>query len=80
MHDSAPGSHVFTATQVTHLIGGRLDGINVPLPEHCSEFYAHPKPTVQQLEDHYRYCPHASARLNKPCFIHSSLAHDLYAR
>lgn len=71
MHDTEPGP--FTATTVVELIGGPFDGETWNVPAHCLSLES-PNDTS------YRYCPHASARLGKPCFIHHTLQHDLYAR
>ena len=77
LHSEAPGPHL--VLQTVHLLGGPLDGSRMPTPVDCIEFYSDPGSTGARRH-HYRYCPHASARLDKPCFIHATIAHDLYAR
>lgn len=67
-----------TATQTTHIIGGPLDGTPFDIPAGCIEFYADPGPEgIRRL--HYRYCPFASARFGKDCFIYASIAFDFFA-
>ena len=68
-----------TATQVVHLLGGPFDGEAWNVPAGCVEFYGDPGPEGS-TRTHYRYCPHASARFAKDCFIHKDIAHDFYAR
>lgn len=69
----------FTATQTVELIGGPFDGQQWAIPADCHEFYGDPGPDGTRRH-HYRYDPHSSARFGSPRFIHSTLAHDLYAR
>lgn len=72
MHSDPPGA--FTATQVVALIGGPYDGEDWNVPADCHAL------TGSSPHDSYRYCPHASARFGKACFIQADLQHDLYAR
>jgi hypothetical protein len=68
-----------TDTQTVHLIGGPLDGDDMDdVPTHCIELYA--DTDYDTHRHHYHYCPHATARLGKPCFTHHHVAHDLYSR
>lgn len=79
MDSDPPPLEVFTATHVTTLLGGPFDGGQWNVPAGCIEFYGDPGPGGTHRH-HYRYCPHASARFGKDCFIYSTLSHDLYAR
>lgn len=67
-----------TAQTPVELVGGPYDGETWHVPEHCAEFYGDHPDATQRI--HYRYCPHASARLSKTAFIHAQITHDLYAR
>ena len=82
MHNTDPGPSTVFATHVVELLGGPQDGEpNFRVPEHRHEFYDVPAPqTLAEMQSHYRYCPHASALFGKPCFIHSTVQHYLYAR
>jgi len=71
LHNQAPCPS--TATQTVELIGGAYDGDEYDVPPNCIELSS-------EAAGVYRYCPHASARFDKPCFIHQDLDHDLYAR
>lgn len=77
MHDSTPGP--YTATLTVELIGGPFDGDKMVIAVGCSAFHSDPD-TNGRCSYHYRYCPHASARLGKDCFIDAHVQHDLYAR
>ncbi len=61
------------ASVQVNLIGGPECGSAMNLGEACHQI---------DLPDgsHYRYCPHASARLGHETFLHSTLDAYLYAR
>ncbi len=70
MHSDPPGP--FVATRTAHLIGGPYDGEVWNVETAVSE--------IHDETDRWRYCPHASARFGKDCFIHHAIEHDFYAR
>ena len=70
LHSQPP----FHATQTVDLLGGPFDGERWNVPVDCSEFHG------DDANTQYRYCPHASARFGKQCFIHQPIEHDFYAR
>jgi len=58
--------------QTATLIGGPDDGTTIEVPMHAIEI-EHPDFGT------YRYCPHASARFDKACFIHETIHAFTYA-
>lgn len=71
MHSNSPGP--FIATQSVDLIGGPNCGQRWNIPTDCHEFET-------ESGDCYHFDPHAAARFDKPCFIHSTLHAHLFAR
>lgn len=84
MHNDSPGP--FTATQIVTCLGGPDDGRRIPVGIHTSEFFyesppdSDKPPSTPRSATHYRYCPFATARFRKPCFIHQSITFDFYAQ
>lgn len=75
MHSDPPGP--YTATRAAHLIGGPL--IGGPLDGETWNVRADTS-EIQTETDRWRYCPHASARQQRDCFIHHFIDHDFFAR